>query len=215
MRYAPRECFQYISALITHPQHCCPLLCVILRGDLRSLRQAHGLRNQRMQSAIAARLGEEHLHDPSVDFLSDSFASADDDDNVVVVDYSPSPPAAKRRKVSRTNASRTICLDDEKLATTTTCSLPSSKRSVNHGSMKTKATVVSKQTSDKDGNKTTLKVKDKKFEKIPTIQSAAAMAVVLVASEIINYLEGESKLKNKVQKHVSGRKSLPFSAISA
>ena len=85
MRYAPRECFQYISALITHPQHCCPLLCVILRGDLRSLRQAHGLRNQRMQSAIAARLGEEHLHDPSVDFLSDSFASADDDDNVVFV----------------------------------------------------------------------------------------------------------------------------------
>lgn len=48
-----------------------------------------------------------------------------------------------------------------------------------------------------------LKMKDEKLEHIPTIQVAAAMAGVLIATEIILFLKGESRLKNKVLQYAA------------
>ena len=48
-----------------------------------------------------------------------------------------------------------------------------------------------------------LKMKDSNLEHIPTIQVAAAMAGVLIATEIILYLKGESRLKNKVLQYAA------------
>ena len=48
-----------------------------------------------------------------------------------------------------------------------------------------------------------LKMKDTKLEHIPTIQVAAAMAGVLIATEIILFLNGESRLKNKVLQYAA------------
>ena len=48
-----------------------------------------------------------------------------------------------------------------------------------------------------------LKMIDKKLEHIPTIQVAAALAGVLVATEIIMFLKGESRLKNKVLQYAA------------
>jgi len=48
-----------------------------------------------------------------------------------------------------------------------------------------------------------LKIKDTKLEHIPTIQVAAALAGVLTATEIILYIKGESRLKNKVLQYAA------------
>ena len=48
-----------------------------------------------------------------------------------------------------------------------------------------------------------LKMKDTKLEHIPTIQVAAAMAGVLIATEIILFLRGDSRLKNKVLQYAA------------
>ena len=48
-----------------------------------------------------------------------------------------------------------------------------------------------------------LKMEDLHLEHIPTIQVAAGMAGVLIATEIILYLKGESRLKNKILQYAS------------
>lgn len=48
-----------------------------------------------------------------------------------------------------------------------------------------------------------LKMKDTNLEHIPTIQVAAALAGVFVATEIILFLKGESRLKNKVLQYAA------------
>jgi len=48
-----------------------------------------------------------------------------------------------------------------------------------------------------------LKMIDTKLEHIPTIQVAAALAGVLIATEIIMFLKGDSRLKNKVLQYAA------------
>jgi len=52
--------------------------------------------------------------------------------------------------------------------------------------------------SEKRNSCSGLKIKDEKLSHIPTIQVASAMAGVLIAIEIIKFLQGKSTLKNKI-----------------